>query len=65
MAKQNVGNTTLGAAVCRLIEQFQPEEARLFNDPVVKYLVGTSIRGPKFRKSNISRNEYGQFNVLL
>jgi methyltransferase (TIGR00027 family) len=44
MAKQSVGNTALGVAVCRLIEQFQPEEARLFNDPVVKYLVGTPIR---------------------
>jgi methyltransferase (TIGR00027 family) len=44
MAKQSVGNTALGAAVCRLIEQFQPEEIRLFNDPVVKYLVGTPVR---------------------
>jgi len=44
MAKQSVGNTALGAAVCRLIEQFQPEETRLFNDPVVKYLVGTPIQ---------------------
>jgi len=44
MAKQSVGNTALGAAVYRLIEQFQPEESRLFNDPVVKYLVGTPIR---------------------
>ena len=44
MAKQSVGNTALGAAVFRLIEQFQPEETRLFNDPVVKYLVGTPIR---------------------
>ena len=44
MAKQSVGNTALGVAVCRLIEQFQPEETRLFIDPVVKYLVGTPIR---------------------
>jgi methyltransferase (TIGR00027 family) len=44
MAKQRVGNTALGAAACRLIEQSQPEEPRLFNDPVVKYLVGTPIR---------------------
>jgi len=44
MAKQRVGNTALGAATCRLIEQYQPEETRLFNDPVVKDLVGTSIR---------------------
>ena len=44
MAKQRVGNTALGAATCRLIEQFQPEETRLFTDPVVKDLVGTPIR---------------------
>ncbi len=44
MAEQRVGNTALGAAVCRLIEQFQPEDSRLFNDPVVKDLVGTPIR---------------------
>jgi methyltransferase (TIGR00027 family) len=44
MAKQGVGNTALGAAVCRLIEQSLPEETRLFNDPVVKDLVGTPIR---------------------
>jgi methyltransferase (TIGR00027 family) len=44
MAKQSVGNTALGAAMCRLIEQSQPEETRLFNDPAVKDLVGTPIR---------------------
>jgi methyltransferase (TIGR00027 family) len=44
MAKQTVGRTALGAATCRLIEQYQPEETRLFNDPVVKALVGTPIR---------------------
>ncbi len=44
MAKQHVGNTALGAATCRLIEQFQPEDTRLFHDPVVKDLVGTPIR---------------------
>jgi methyltransferase (TIGR00027 family) len=44
MAKQSVGNTALGAAVCRLIEQYQPEETRLFHDSLVKELVGTPIR---------------------
>lgn len=44
MAKQRVGNTALGAATCRLIEQFQPEDTRLFYDPVVKDLVGSLIR---------------------
>ena len=44
MANQRVSNTALGAAVCRLIEQFQPEQSRLFTDPVVEYLVGFPIR---------------------
>jgi methyltransferase (TIGR00027 family) len=44
MAKQRVGNTALGAAICRLIEQYQPKETRLFNDPLVKDLVGAPIR---------------------
>jgi methyltransferase (TIGR00027 family) len=44
MAKQSVGRTALGAAVCRLIEQYEPAETRLFNDPVVKDLVGAPIR---------------------
>jgi methyltransferase (TIGR00027 family) len=44
MAKQTVSRTALGAAICRLIEQYQPEETRLFNDAVVKDLVGAPIR---------------------
>ena len=44
MAKQRVGNTALGAAVCRLIEQYRPEETRLFRDPLVKGMVGAPIR---------------------
>ena len=44
MAKPGVSHTALGTAVCRLIEQHQPEETRLFNDPVVKDLVGVPIR---------------------
>lgn len=44
MAKQTVGRTALGAATCRLIEQDQPAETRLFTDPVVKALVGAPIR---------------------
>ncbi len=44
MVKRSVGNTALGAAVCRLIEQYQPEKTRLFHDPVVKNLVGTLMR---------------------
>ena len=44
MANQRVSNTALGAATCRLIEQYQPESTRLFHDSVVKDLVGTFIR---------------------
>lgn len=44
MAGQGVGNTALGAAVCRLLEQYQPEETRLFDDPVVNGLVGGLVR---------------------
>lgn len=44
MANQQVSNTALGAATCRLIEQYQPEGTRLFHDALVKDLVGASIR---------------------
>ncbi|MGD0857304.1 MAG: SAM-dependent methyltransferase, partial [Dehalococcoidia bacterium] len=44
MAKQSVSNTALGAAICRLIEQYEPEETLLFSDPIVKDLVGAPIR---------------------
>jgi O-methyltransferase involved in polyketide biosynthesis len=44
MAKQTVGRTALGAATCRLIEQYQPQGTRMFNDPVVKALVGAPIQ---------------------
>ncbi|MFL5665470.1 MAG: class I SAM-dependent methyltransferase [Ktedonobacteraceae bacterium] len=44
MANQRVSNTALGAATCRLIEQYQPKPTRLFHDPLVKDLVGTLIR---------------------
>ncbi len=44
MAKPTVARTALGAAICRLIEQYQPAETRLFNDPVAKDLVGAPVR---------------------
>ncbi len=44
MAKPSVSQTALGAATCRLIEQYQPEPTRLFTDPVVNALVGARIR---------------------
>ncbi len=40
--KQGVGSTALGTATFRLIEQYQPKETRLFNDPVVKALLDAS-----------------------
>jgi methyltransferase (TIGR00027 family) len=42
--KRGVGNSALGAAVCRLIEQYQPQDTRLFNDPLVKDLVGIPLK---------------------
>jgi methyltransferase (TIGR00027 family) len=44
MAKQTVSRTALGTAICRLIEQYQPEKTRLFYDPVAKELVGRPIQ---------------------
>jgi len=44
MSKRAASNTALGAATCRLIEQFQPVGSRLVTDPIVKDLVGTTIR---------------------
>jgi O-methyltransferase involved in polyketide biosynthesis len=44
MAEQSVGNTALGSAVCRLIEQYKPRDTRLLDDPIVQYLVGGPIR---------------------
>lgn len=44
MAKKQVGNTASGAAACRLIEQYQPENIRLFNDPLVKDLLPALAR---------------------
>lgn len=44
MAKQTARRTALGAVICRVIEQYQPEKTRLFDDPVAKELVGAPIR---------------------
>jgi methyltransferase (TIGR00027 family) len=43
MAKQTVSRTALGAATMRLIEQYQEKAVRLFEDAVVKDLVGPSV----------------------
>jgi methyltransferase (TIGR00027 family) len=37
--KQGVGSTALGVATFRLIEQYQPKEIRMFNDPLVRDLL--------------------------
>lgn len=61
MAQQGVGNTALGAAVCRLIEQYQPREIRLFDDSLVKDLVGAPLSGmlqfAGMRKFTVNRTE--------
>ena len=44
MANQTVSRTALGAVSCRLIEQYQPERTRLFNDPLAGALVGSTLR---------------------
>ena len=44
MAKKTVGRTALGAAACRFMEQFQPGDTRLFEDPVAHALLGTPVR---------------------
>src|ERR1043166_5596239 len=44
MAKKRVGNTASGAAMCRLIEQYQPKATRLFDDPLVKDLLPVPAR---------------------
>lgn len=44
MAKQTVSRTALGTAICRMIEQYQPEKTRLFIDPVAQELIGGPIK---------------------
>jgi methyltransferase (TIGR00027 family) len=44
MASPKVGNTAVGAAACRLIEQYQPAAHRLFDDEVVGSLLSPPVR---------------------
>ena len=44
MANRRVSNTALGAAICRLIEQYQPENMRLFEDAFIKNLIAAPLR---------------------
>ena len=40
MAEKNAGNTALGTAVCRNIEQYQPKELRVCNDTLSGAMIG-------------------------
>ena len=42
--KNKSGNTAFGAAAVRLMEQYEPENKRLFNDPVVYHITGIFLR---------------------
>ncbi len=42
--KNKSGNTAFGAAAFRLIEQYQPDNKRLFNDPVVSHVTNSFLR---------------------
>ncbi|WP_336773560.1 SAM-dependent methyltransferase [Paenibacillus sp. MMO-58] len=44
MAKNKSGQTATGAAIARYIEQFQPHETRLFNDPVIGHLLAQPFK---------------------
>jgi methyltransferase (TIGR00027 family) len=44
VAKRQVGKTAMDAAMCRLIEQYQPSGTRLFQDAIVKEMVDPSVR---------------------
>jgi len=44
VAKPSVSRTALGAAICRLIEQYEPDNLRLFSDPVAGELVGGTVQ---------------------
>jgi methyltransferase (TIGR00027 family) len=44
MANRGAGGTAIGAAICRLVEQYQPPQMRLFNDPVIEAIVQWPIK---------------------
>jgi methyltransferase (TIGR00027 family) len=44
MANRGAGGTAIGAALCRLVEQYQPQTMRLFDDPVIEALVAWPLR---------------------
>jgi methyltransferase (TIGR00027 family) len=61
VARQNVSRTALGTAICRLIEQYQPEDTRLFLDPIVRDFIGKPIefmmRFPSMRNLTFNQTE--------
>ena len=42
--KNKSGNTAFGASAIRLLEQYQPDNKRLFNDPVVFHVTNSFLR---------------------
>ena len=54
--KNKSGNTAFGAAAVRLIEQYEPEDKRLFNDPVIYHLTNSILRF--ILKSKFMRSYY-------
>jgi methyltransferase (TIGR00027 family) len=44
MANRGAGGTAIGAAICRLVEQYQPPQIRLFNDPVIEAIVPWPVK---------------------
>ncbi len=54
--KNKSGNTAFGAAAFRLVEQYQPDDKRLFNDPIIKHLTSPAMRF--LLKSKLIRNYF-------
>jgi methyltransferase (TIGR00027 family) len=44
MANRGAGGTAIGAAICRLAEQYEPAQTRLFNDQVIEAIVPWPIK---------------------
>jgi methyltransferase (TIGR00027 family) len=44
MANRGAGGTAIGAAICRLAEQYEPAQTRLFNDQVIEVIVPWPIK---------------------
>jgi methyltransferase (TIGR00027 family) len=61
MSKFGVGSTAEGAAFCRAVEQYLPENERLFNDPLAFDLLSGFyqwlLRSPKLRQWVIDQTE--------